>query len=59
MAEDVMTKSGRCEIVLNALFYWEPKESFQKRCDMITSRLDLFKTSCTTLLWIFCRRAIC
>ena len=33
-----MTKSKRCELVLNALFYWEPMEFFQKRCDMTTLR---------------------
>ena len=27
-----------CELVLNAVFYWEPVEFFQKRCDMITLR---------------------
>ena len=26
------------ELVLNAVFYWEPVEFFQKRCDMITFR---------------------
>ena len=30
-----MTESERCELVLNAVFYWEPVEFFQKRCDMI------------------------
>ena len=29
----------RCELVLNAVFYWEPMEVYQKRCDMITLRL--------------------
>ena len=33
-----MTKSERCDLVLNAVFYWEPVEFFQKRCDMITLR---------------------
>ncbi len=33
-----MTESERCELVLNAVFYWEPVEFFQKRCDMITLR---------------------
>ena len=28
----------RCELVLNAVFYWEPVEFFQKRCDMIMLR---------------------
>ena len=28
----------RCELVLNAVFYWEPVEFFQKRYDMITLR---------------------
>ena len=30
-----MTESKRCELVLYAVFYWEPVEFFQKRCDMI------------------------
>ena len=33
-----MTESERCELVLNAVFYWEPVEFFQKRCNMITLR---------------------
>ena len=33
-----MMKSERCELVLNAVFYWEPVEFFEKRCDMITLR---------------------
>ena len=33
-----MMESERCELVLNAVFYWEPVEFFQKRCDMITLR---------------------
>ena len=33
-----VTESERCELVLNAVFYWEPVEFFQKRCDMITLR---------------------
>ena len=33
-----MTESERCELVLNAVFYWEPMEFFQKRYDMITLR---------------------
>ena len=33
-----MTESERCELVLNAVFYWEPVEFFQKRCDMTTLR---------------------
>ena len=53
MAEDAMTESGRCEIVLNALFYWEPKESFPKRCDMITLRFfqDKLHDVVLDLLW--------
>ena len=31
-----MTESERCELVLNAVFYWELVEFFQKWCDMIT-----------------------
>ena len=31
-----MMESKRCELVLNAVFYWEPVEFFQKWCDMIT-----------------------
>ena len=31
-----MTENDRCELVLNAVFYWEPVEFFQKWCDMIT-----------------------
>ena len=34
-----VTESERCELVLNAVFNWEPVEFFQKRCDMITLRL--------------------
>ena len=34
-----MTESERCELVLNAVFYWEPVEFFQKRCDMITENV--------------------
>ena len=34
-----MTESERCELVLNAVFYSEPVEFFQKRCDMITLRI--------------------
>ena len=30
-----MTESERCKLVLNAVFYWEPVEFFQKQCDMI------------------------
>ena len=30
------TESECCELVLNAVFYWEPVEFFQKWCDMIT-----------------------
>ena len=33
-----MTESECCELILNAVFYWEPVEFFQKRCDMITLR---------------------
>ena len=33
-----MAESERCELVLNAVFYWEPVEFFQKQCDMITLR---------------------
>ena len=33
-----VTESKRYELVLNAVFYWEPVEFFQKRCDMITLR---------------------
>ena len=33
-----VTESERCVLVLNAVFYWEPVEFFQKRCDMITLR---------------------
>ena len=32
-------ESKRYKLVLNAVFYWEPVEFFQKRCDMITLRL--------------------
>ena len=31
-----VTESECCELVLNAVFYWEPVAFFQKRCDMIT-----------------------
>ena len=33
-----VTESERCELVLNAVFYWESVEFCQKRCDMITLR---------------------
>ena len=33
-----VTESELCELLLNAVFYWEPVEFFQKRCDMITLR---------------------
>ena len=33
-----MTESERCELVLNAIFYWEPVEFFQKRGDVMTLR---------------------
>ena len=33
-----VTESERCELVLSAVFNWEPVEFFQKRCDMITLR---------------------
>ena len=52
-----MTESELCELVLNAVFYWEPVEFFQKRCDMITLRF-FFKMSRAALFWIFCMRAI-
>ena len=40
MAESAVrvTESERCELILNAVFYREPVEFFQKRCDMITLR---------------------
>ena len=53
-----MTETERCELVLNAIFYWEPVEFFQKRCDMITLRV-FFKMSRAAFFWIFCMRAIC
>ena len=28
-------ESEHCELVLNAVFYWEPVEFFQKQCNMI------------------------
>ena len=31
-------ESKHCKLVLNAVFYWEPMEFFQKWCDMITLR---------------------
>ena len=31
-----MTESELCELLLNAVFYWEPVEFFQKRYDVIT-----------------------
>ena len=30
-----MMESECCEVVLNAVFYWEPVEFFQKRCDIV------------------------
>ena len=33
-----MTENERCELVLNAVFDWEPVEFVQKWCDMITLR---------------------
>ena len=51
-----MTESERCELVLNAVFYLEPVEYFQKRCDMIHASIF---SSRVALFWIFCMRAIC
>ena len=60
MAEECVkvTESERCELVLNAVFNWEPVEFVQKRCDMI-SRFGFFKMSRAAFFWIFCMRAIC
>ena len=60
MAEECVkvTESERCELVLNAVFNWEPVEFVQKRCDMITLRV-FFKMSRAAFFWIFCMRAIC
>ena len=44
-----LTQSERCELVLNAVFYREPVEFFQKRCDMITLRFFQDK-SCGVVL---------
>jgi len=33
-----VTECEHCKLVLNAVFYWEPVEFFQKQCDMITLR---------------------
>ena len=33
-----VTESERCELVLNAVFNWEPMEFFQTPCNMITLR---------------------
>ena len=33
-----MTESECCELVLNAVFNWEPMEFFQTPCNMITLR---------------------
>ena len=52
-----VTESERCELVLNAVFYWEPVSSF-KSC-VTRSRFDFFKMSRAALFWIFCMRAIC
>ena len=60
-------ESKRCELVLNAVFYWEPVEFFQKRYDMITLQffqdepcsivLDLF--ACAQFVrWLFCESSI-
>ena len=38
-------ESECCELVLNAVFYWEPVEFFQNWCDMITPGFDFFKMS--------------
>ena len=40
MAEECVEvmERERCELVLNAVFNWEPEEFFQKRCNMITVR---------------------
>ena len=41
MAEECRQSDGKwecCELVLNAVFYWEPVEFFQNWCDMITLR---------------------
>ena len=53
-----MTKSERCELVLNAEFYWVPMEFFQKRCDMIALRFFQDKLR-GVVLDLFCTRAIC
>ena len=45
-----MTESERCELVLNAVFYWEPVEFFQKRCDMITLRFFFQAEPCGVVL---------
>ena len=34
-----MMESKCCKPVLNAVFYWEPEEFFQKRHDMITLQM--------------------
>ena len=33
-----VTENECCELVLNAVLYWERVEFFQKRCDMIALR---------------------
>ena len=44
-----VTESERCELVLNAVFYSEPVEIFQKRCDMITLRFFQDEPCCAVL----------
>ena len=47
-------ESERCELVLNAVFYWEPMEVYQKRCDMTTLRFLFLFLIRAALFWILC-----
>ena len=56
MAKECRQSDGkRCELVLDAVFYCEPMEFFQKRCDMIT--LQFFQVEpCGAVLDLFYAR---
>ena len=52
-----VTERECCQLVLNAIFYLEPVEFCQKRCDVIALRFSHDKLQ--ALFWVFCKRAIC
>ena len=51
-----MTESERSELVLNAVFYWEPMEFFQKWCGV--SHFDFFfqEKPCGVVLYLLYAR---